>query len=149
MVLVYITSLIPYLNPNIKTQKLITSNDTCLTIAIEDLIISEGLPFNLYQIPRFKKVLEFSRNVSKTYITSNRNIISKEILDVIHEQNMKRNLAMIKKEAEIFELLFLGDGTTISRCLLLNIIDSAKNIPFAVLEIVYCQGHLARGYKNM
>ena len=31
------------------SQKLITSNDTRLTIAISDLIISEGLPFNLDQ----------------------------------------------------------------------------------------------------
>ena len=29
------------------SQKLIISNDTCLTIAKADLIISEGLPFNL------------------------------------------------------------------------------------------------------
>ena len=47
-------------------QKLIFSNDTRLTIAIADLIISEGLPFNLSQKPIFKKVLELSRNVLKT-----------------------------------------------------------------------------------
>ena len=129
-------------------QKLITSNDTCLTIAIADLIISEGLPFNLSQKPRFKKVLELSRNVLKTYIPPNRKLIPKELLDVIHEQNMKRNLAMIKKESDIFGLLFLGDGTTISRCPLLDILASAKNIPVAVLEIVDYQGHLARGYKK-
>ena len=52
---------------------------------------------------------------------------------------------MIKKEAEIFRLLFLEDDATISRCLLLNILASAKSIPVAVLEIVDCQGHLADG----
>ena len=78
----------------------------------------------------------------------NRNIISKELLDVIHEQNMKRNLAIIKNEAEIFGLLFLGDGTTISRFPLSNIQASAKNIPVDVLEIVYCQGHLADDNKK-
>ena len=88
------------------------------------------------------------RNVLKTYIPPNRNLTSKELLDVIHEQNMKRNLAMIKKEADIFGFLFLGDGATISRCPLSNILASAKNIPFAVLGIVDCQGRLARGYKK-
>ena len=39
-------------------QKLLTSNDTCLTVAIADPIISESLPFHLAQKPRFKKVLE-------------------------------------------------------------------------------------------
>ena len=92
---------------------MITPNDTSLTTEIADIIISEVLPFNLSQKPVFKKVMELSRNVLKTYIPPNRKIISKELLDVIHEQNMKRNLAMIKKEADIFGLLFLGDGTTI------------------------------------
>ena len=129
-------------------KKLITSNDTCLTIAISDLIISEGLPFNLSQKPRFKKVLELLGNVSTTYIPPNRKLISKELLAVIHEQNKKRILAMIKKEADIFGLLFLGDGSTILRCPLLNILASAKNIPVAVLEIIDCQGHLADGNKK-
>ena len=61
---------------------------------------------------------------------------------------MKSNLAMIKKGAEIFGLLFLGDGATISRCPLLNILTSAKNIPVAVLEIVDCRGHLSEGNKK-
>ena len=95
------------------SQKLITSNDNCLTIAISDLIISEGIPFDISPKPRFNKVLDFSRNVSKTYIPPNRKLTSKELLDVINGQNMKRNLEMIKKETEIFGLLFLGDGATI------------------------------------
>ena len=74
-----------------------------------------------------------SSNVLKTYIPPNRKLISKEPLDVIHEQNMKRNLAMIKKEADIFGLLFLGYGAIISRCPLFNILASAKNIPVSVL----------------
>ena len=61
---------------------------------------------------------------------------------------MKRNLAMIKKEADIFGLLLLGDGAITSIFPLLDILASAKNIPVAVLEIVDRQDHLARGYKK-
>ena len=52
---------------------------------------------------------------------------------------------MIKKEAEIFGLLFLGDGATFLRCPLLNILASGENIVVAVLEIVDSQGHIAYG----
>ena len=48
---------------------------------------------------------------------------------------MKKNLSAIKKEAEIFGLLILGYGATISRCPLFNILNS-KKIPVTVLEIV-------------
>ena len=71
-------------------KKLITSNYTRITILIAYFIISEGLPSNFAQKTRFKKVLDLSRNFSKTYIPPNRNIISKELLDVIHEQNIKK-----------------------------------------------------------
>ena len=36
------------------TQKMITSNETHLTLVIVDLIIYEGLSFNIAQKPRFK-----------------------------------------------------------------------------------------------
>ena len=61
---------------------------------------------------------------------------------------MKRNWAMIKKEDDIFGLLFLGYGATISRCPFLNILDSEKNIPVFVLDIVDCKVHLAHGSKK-
>ena len=79
------------------TQKIMTSNETCLTVSIADLIISEVISSNLYQKPRFKKVLYLAITVSKCYQPPNRNIISKDILDVIHDQNMERNLSLIKK----------------------------------------------------
>ena len=79
------------------TQKMMTSDETRLTVAISDLIISQGISFNISQEPRFKKVLYFARTVSKSYQTPSKNMISKDILDVIHDQNMERNLRLIRK----------------------------------------------------
>ena len=84
-----------------------TSNKTCLTIAIADLIVSEGLSFNIAQKPTSEKILELARNVSKPYIHPKIKLIYKDLLGVIHKQNMKRNLEMIKKKEQIFGLLFL------------------------------------------
>ena len=77
--------------------------------------------FSFSQKPKFKRILELARNVYKTYIPPNINLIYKELLDVIHEQNTKRGLSIIKEEAGIFGLLFLVDSATLSRCTLLNI----------------------------
>ena len=127
------------------TQKIITSNETRLTVAITDLITFEDLSFNLSQQPRFKKVIYLERNVSKCYQLPNRNIISKDLLGEIHDQNMESNLSLIKEESDIFRLLFICDGATISSILLLNILVSGVNPPLAVWELVDCQGHLADG----
>ena len=108
------------------TQKIITSNEKRLTLAIADIIISEMLYFNLSQKPRFKKVLDLERNVSKCYQPPNRKLISKDLMGVIYDQNMERKLSFIRKDSDIFGLLFLGDGTNISRIPLLNILVSGK-----------------------
>ena len=108
------------------SPKIMTSIETRLTVAIADLIISEGLTFKLFQKPRFKKVLELARTVSKCHQYPNRKLIYKDILDVIHDQNMERNLSLIEKESDISGLLFIGDGATISRVPLLNILVSGK-----------------------
>ena len=90
-------------------------------------------------------MLYFSRTVSKCYQPPNRKLISIYLLDVIHNQKMESNLSLIKKESDIFGLLFLGDGATISRIPLLKILVSGKYIPVSVLELVDFQGHLADG----
>ena len=46
---------------------------------------------------------------------------------------MLRKLILIKKESDIFEFLFLGDGATIFVITLLNILVLRGNIPVSVL----------------
>ena len=103
-----------------------TYNETRLIVEIADIIASEGLSFDLSQKPRFKKVLDLAKTVSRFYQPPNRKLVSKDLLDVIHDNNTERNLSLIKKESDIFGLLFLGDGATISRIPLLNILVSGK-----------------------
>ena len=77
------------------TQKMMNYKETRLTLAITDFNISEGPYFNLSQYPRFKKVLDLARTVSNSYQHPNINLISKDILDVIRDQNTERNLSFI------------------------------------------------------
>ena len=49
------------------TKKMMTYKETCLTLAISYLIISDGLYYNISQKRRFKKVLDLARNVSEGY----------------------------------------------------------------------------------
>ena len=89
-----------------KTQNMMTSNEIHLTVAIADLIIYKGLSFNLAHKPRFKKLLGFSRTVSKSYQYLNRNMISEDICDVINDQIMERNLSLIKKSRIFYYYYF-------------------------------------------
>ena len=103
-----------------------TSNDTRIIVAISTIIIYGGLSSNLSLKLRFKKVLYLARNISKWYQPPYRNLITKDILYVMQNQNMERKLILIKKELHIYGLLFLGDGATISRTPLLKKLVSGK-----------------------
>ena len=128
---------------------MMTYNETQLTVAIDDLIISEGLSFDLYLKTSFNKVLDLAINVSKGCQPPNRNLISKDLLDVIHDQNMERKLSLIKKESDIFGFLFLVDGAPISIILLLNILVSGGDLPVVVLELVDFRATYQIVGKNM
>ena len=74
-----------------------TFNETRLKVGIADLIIFEGLFFNQAQKPRFKKVLYLAKKVSKGYQSQSRKIIPKELLYVLHYQNIERNFSLTEK----------------------------------------------------
>ena len=55
---------------NNNTQKMMTSNETLLIVAISGLVISEGLSFNIPQKTRFKKVIGLEKKCIKEFSTS-------------------------------------------------------------------------------
>jgi len=55
---------------------------------------------------------------------------------------------LLERNAEIYGVLFFGDGTTVRKTPLLNILASGVYIPTACLEIVDCSTHLAEGGKK-
>ena len=66
--------------------------------------------------------MELAINILKVYNPSKINSFSKYLLDVIHEQNIKSKLSMVKKGEDSFWYLSIGYGATISRTSLLNIL---------------------------
>ena len=62
---------------------------------------------------------------------------------------MEWNLRLVQKESGISGVLFIGDDDTTSRIPLLNILESAKNQPVPVIEIVEYQCLIYDGVKSM
>ena len=61
---------------------------------------------------------------------------------------MEWNLRLVQKESGISGVLFIGNDDTTSRIPLLNILESAKNLPVPVIEIVEYQCLFYDGVKN-
>jgi hypothetical protein len=124
------------------------NGESRLTMAIGDMIHSCGLPFHLASNPKFRKVICLARGVGAAYRPPGRNQVATELLDLNYDSYLRRNEVLLKKEVDIFGLSYYGDGATVKKKPLINILASGAYLHTAVLEIVDCTLHMERGGKK-
>lgn len=122
--------------------------DNNLTMAIADLIHSCGLPFRLCSEPKFRKVLQLSRLSGTKFTPPSRNSVAGELLDLNYDEYLKKNMLSLMKEVDIFGLTFYGDGATVRKMPLINVLASSAHLPVTVLEIVDCTKHIEGGGRK-
>ena len=115
-----------------------------LTMAIADLIHSCGLPFSLASHHKFHRVLTCAKQAPKNYKPPNRNQVSGPLLDLNYDIYKNRMCQMLLKDAEVYGLSFFGDGATVKKSPLINILASSVHEPAGCLSIVDCTGHLEK-----
>ena len=127
-------------------QKLVDALDpqseSQLTMAIADMIHSCGLPFSLASHHKFHRVLTLAKLVSKKYIPPGRNKIAGELLDLNYQLYKSKMTENLLKDAEVYGITFFGDGATVRKSPLINILASSVHCPVGCLRIVDCSGHL-------
>ena len=116
--------------------------DSQLTMAIADLIHSCGLPFSLACHHKFQRVLALAKSVSKNYVPPGRNKVAGELLDLNYQLYKKKMGEMLLKEANVYGVTFFGDGATVKKSPLINILASSVHLPVGCLRIVDCTDHL-------
>lgn len=126
-------------NPNAETK---------LTMAIADFVHSCGLPFRIIADRKFHTILNLARATSTSYVPPSRRSVSSELLDLNYDAYMKKHYERLNKDIDIFGVSFYGDGATIKKLPLINILASGAHIPACVIEIVDCSKHLEGGGKK-
>ena len=124
------------------------SANSLLTMAISDLIHSRGLPFSLASDPKFQKMLVLAKNVTMQYRPPGRNQVAGPLLDLNYDAYMEKNMNLLVKDADVFGISLFGDGATVKKKALLNVLGSGVHLPSACLEIVDCTSHLEAGGKK-
>ena len=125
------------------TDSLELQSEGRLTMAIADLIHSCGLPFSLASHHKFQRILTYAKLAPKNYTPPNRNLVAGKLLDLNYEIYKSQTIEMLLKEADIYGISFFGDGATIKKSPLMNILASSIHEPAGCLSIVDCSGHLA------
>ena len=122
--------------------------DTKLIMAIADFIHSCGLPFRIASHPKFRKMIQLARMTGSKFKFPSRNQIATELLDVNYDSYMESTKETLLSDVNTFGLSFYGDGATVRRMPLINVMASGAYVHTAVLEIVNCTRHLEDGGKK-
>ena len=93
----------------------------------------------------FVCVLILAKIVDRGFVPPERNKVSGPIMDIIYQQVQVRGKTSLLSEASLFGLACLGDGATVKRMPLINILLSSSNNPTAVLEIKDFSKHMSEG----
>jgi hypothetical protein len=117
-------------------------------MAIADLIHSCGLPFSLASHHKFKRGLNLAKSATSNFKPPGRNKVAGELLDLnfqLYREDMKTKLI---KDAQFFGISFFGDGATVKKTPMVNILASSVYLPAGCLRIVDCSGHLENNGKK-
>ena len=124
------------------------SNNATLEMAIADFFHSENIADAVVESPRFARLVRLSRLVGDDFVIPNRKKIGGELLDLNYQTTYKSNKEKLLKEARVFGLAFLGDGATIKRMPLMNVLAMTATVSPMTIAIQDCSSHMVDGGKK-
>jgi hypothetical protein len=140
--------------PSLKTyhQLKMTDEDpdleSRLSAAIATFIHCCGLPFSIANHPQFLKVLSLAKRVGTKYTPPDRKVISGILLDLAYDNLQEKQKHELLKEVKQFGLSLYGDGATIHKMPLMNLLASGVHQNVAVLDIIDATSYIDNGGKK-
>ena len=93
-------------------------------------------------------MLKCARFVTGKHKVPNRNRMSTDLLDCSYKQRLTDYNYQLRKDAARFGISMYGDGATVMKMPLINIMVSGVHQRSAVLDIVDTSNHMSKGGKK-
>ena len=111
-------------------------------LAIAHFIAANSLHFSLVEDLRFKKILILSRSVNNSYLPPSRTTIVRTHLPALYSSYRAAAIKKLIGEAPLSGFTLLGDGASIRKISLVNIIASNPGKESCMLDVVDCSEHI-------
>jgi hypothetical protein len=132
-----------------KPNKLVASvDDVIMDTAIADFIHSKGLPFSLTEDVKFKNMIKKARYASLDYEPPKRKAISGELLTALYKDYVKTCHNKLLLNVMYYGLSLIGDGATIKKMPLFNILVSGQECQIYVARVYDCTEDLQVGQNK-
>jgi hypothetical protein len=119
-----------------------------LHLALAELCHANGLAFGIPSCREMKLVLTLARQVGESYKPPGRNEVGGTLLESNYSTHKDTQMATLASDLEVYGVALYGDGATIKKMPLVNVLASGAHNTAAVLEIHDCSGHCSQGKKK-
>jgi len=119
-----------------------------LHIAIAHWIAAHCLPFSMAEDALFKRMLVKARAKNHKYAPPTRYQVAGCLLDANFAAYQKDALDMLLADVETYGVSIFGDGATIVKTPMTNILTSSPTNPSCVLDVVNCTNHMMTAGKK-
>jgi hypothetical protein len=144
-----VSSLHPSISAGIQHQMDICKvNNALAQMAIADFFHCENIPDIFVELPRFKRMVSILSKVGPDFEIPKQRQIGGPLLDLNFQTKDFDNKTNLLKSADVFGLGFLGNGATVNRMPLMNIIASCLDTPPTTISIYDCMKNLQEGGKK-
>ena len=132
-----------------KSMDTLEKNENKLTASLAAFVHLSGLSFSTTENPLLRRVLKHASRVNlDNYKLPDRKKMSGPLLESQYQTITHQNKQRLKVEASLFGLSFMGDGATVKRMPLVNMMAVGVHCPPATIEIADCSGHMVTGGKK-
>ena len=124
------------------------SNNASVEMAIADFFHTANIPDAVVESPEFKRLVRMCRLVDKDFVIPSKKKIGGELLDINFSNIQGINKERLLAEASLFGMCLMGDGATIKRMPLFNVLAMSGSSTPMTINIVDCTKHMAAGGKK-
>ncbi len=117
-------------------------------MAIANFFHCENIPDMVVELPRFKQMVFVLTTVGSDFEIPKQMQIRRPLLDLNIQTKYFDNKTNLLKSADVFGLGFLGNGATVKRMPLMNIIALCVDTPPITISIHDCTKHMQEEGKK-
>jgi hypothetical protein len=125
------------------------SNNAQVEMSIADFFHCQNIPDAVVESPQFMRMVRQCRLLDKDFVIPNKKKIGGELLDINFANITAINKGKLLAEAKVFGVTMMGDGATIHRMPLFNILAMSGSTPPLTIGIADCTKHMAAGGKKL
>ena len=129
-------------------QDIRATNNARLEMAIADFFHCCNVPDSVVEDPRFNRIIQLARCVGSDFKIPNRKKIGGDLLNLNYKNTFSKNKTAIMSQALQFGMVWLGDGATIHKMPLINVICMTGVCPPTVIAVNDCSDHMSAGGKK-